>query len=429
MENQTNNFRDRPRFLQTYGEVLAKGAVIELVTTPSRNSVTLLHWDGQNYKIGPQVEDGSTIYQAPYLHSSLLAAIWFAPGPAEYGAPAELFWKVVGLVCHYMGFARELAAVMTRAVFCSWFPDCCARPITLCVRGTDMDQVMKLFRLFHALCRRSLVVAELSLSLPLFLSPTLLVNVPAVSASAGGRWRASNYRGAFVPGPRGTLRNIACSKIIFCETEAAREVWGPEAMHIALLPTSQELPALTEAEEAQLAAEYQPRFLLFRLRNLFSMRQSVLSSCSPRPSGFELGGNLPACIAEDHEIVEAMAPVLEARAQELLARRSLDPHVAIVEALWSGAHTEKEIAVKEITKRVNALLRSRGEISTCNEKQLGWKLRSLGLHRAHNGRGKVLRISRETRRRVHELAQQFALKLPKVPECADCENAQSIVPK
>jgi hypothetical protein len=250
-----------------------------------------------------------------------------------------------------------------------------------------------------------------------------------MSASAGGRWRASNYRGAFVPGPRGTLRNIACSKIIFCETETAREVWGPEATHIALLPTSQELPALTEAEEAQLAAEYQPQFLMFRLRNLFSMRQSVLSSCPPRSPGFELGGNLPACIAEDHEIVEAMAPVLEARAQELLARRSLDPHVAIVEALWSAAHREKEIAVKELTTRVNALLRSRGEISTYNEMQLGWKLRELFLHRGHNGKGKVLRISRETRRRVHDLAQQFGLKLPKVPECADCENAQTIVPK
>ena len=50
------------------------------------------------------------------------------------------------------------------------------------------------------------------------------------------------------------MRNIACTKIIFCETEAAREVWGPEALHLALLPSTQELPALTEQEEAQLAA-------------------------------------------------------------------------------------------------------------------------------------------------------------------------------
>jgi hypothetical protein len=121
--------------------------------------------------------------------------------------------------------------------------------------------------------------------------------------------------------------------------------------------------------------------------------------------------------------------VLEARAQELLARRSLDPHVAIVEALWSASHKEKQIAVKELTTRVNALLHSRGEISTYNEMQIGWKLRKLFLHRGHNGKCKLLRISREMRRRVHDLAQQFGLKLPKVPECADCENAQTVVPK
>jgi hypothetical protein len=61
--------------------------------------------------------------------------------------------------------------------------------------------------------------------------------------------------------------------------------------------------------------------------------------------------------------------------------------------------------------------------------QIGWKLRKLFLHRGHNGKCKLLRISREMRRRVHDLAQQFGLKLPKVPECADCENAQTVVPK
>jgi hypothetical protein len=343
--------------------------------------------------------------------------------------PTELFWKVVGLACHYLGFSRELAAVMTRFVFCSWFPDCCARPITLCICGMDMDQVMKLFRLFHALCRHSLVVAELSLSLSPVPVSDVIGQCPSNVSERWGSLASVELSRRLRSGAPGHTAQYRLQQDHFLRDRNRAGSLGPEAMHIALLPTSQELPALTEAEEAQLAAEYQPQFLMFRLRNLFSMRQSVLSSCPPRSPGFELGGNLPACIAEDHEIVEAMAPVLEARAQELLARRSLDPHVAVVEALWSAAHTEKEIAVKELTTRVNALLRSRGEISTYNEKQLGWKLGDLGLHRVHNGKGKVLRISREARRRIHELAQQFGLKLPKVPECADCENAQTIVPK
>ena len=124
-----------------------------------------------------------------------------------------------------------------------------------------------------------------------------------------------------------------------------------------------------------------------------------------------------------------VAPLLQADEQAVLERRFLDPRVAIVEALWSAAHHEKEMAVREITTRVNALLRSRGEISIYNEKQLGWRLRGLGLNRDNNGKGKVVRISREVHRRIHQLAAQFGLELSKAPGCAVCEDPQLIAHK
>lgn len=76
---------------------------------------------------------------------------------------------------------------MTLVVFCSWFSDWHVRPLTLCISGLDMDRSMRLFRLLHAICRRAIMVAELSFSFPLFLSPTLLVNVPTMWARAGRR--------------------------------------------------------------------------------------------------------------------------------------------------------------------------------------------------------------------------------------------------
>jgi hypothetical protein len=429
VENQSdNNFQDRPRIVETYGAILANGVVLELVATASGDRVLLLRWDGENYETGLQFQDGSTIYCPPFLQPSVFAATRFPRKPAEYGAPTELFWKVVDVFGRYMGFSRELATFMTRVVFCSWFPACCVRPITLCISGLDMDQIMKLFRLLHALCRRPLLVAELSLSLPLILCPTLLVNALTISARAGERWRSSNFHGAFIAGARGTLRNIACSKIIFCETEGDREVWGPEALHIVLLPTSEKLPSLTEQEEAQLAAEFQPQFLMFRLRNLSSMHQPVPSSCQPRSAGFELGGNLPACIADDPEILKALEPMLETRERELLARRALDPHAAILETIWEAAHQGKEVSATQVSKWVNALLRERGEIQEYNPREIGWKLKSLGLDRHDNGNNRVLRFSREMRRRIHQLAAQFGLTLPKVAGCADCGSSQLIVP-
>ena len=263
----------------------------------------------------------------------------------------------------------------------------------------------------------------LNTSLPFYLHPTLLVNVPSVSTRVGSFWRASNYRGAVIPGPRGTMRSLACAKIIFCETEAARIAWGPEALHIALLPTSQDFPSLSELEETQLAAEYQPQLLMFRLRTLSSQYQSDPSS-PPSFPGFPRGGSLPACIAEDPDILEASRPMLEAHEQDLRASRGRDPLVASVEAVWAPSHTTKEMSTDAITKRVNALLGERGETLRYNSKEIGWKLKSLGLLTQHNGKRKALRFTRDVRRQIHRLAEQFGLQPPKVANCADCDDSK-----
>jgi hypothetical protein len=320
-----------------------------------------------------------------------------------------------------MGFSREQAASITRAALSTWFSDCSASPITLCITGMDMNQVMKLFRLLHILCRRPLRIAALSANLPFYLHPTLLINAPRMSARAGDFWRASNFRGTFIPGPKGTMRNIACAKIIFCETEAARIAWGPEALHIALLPTSQDFPSLSELEEAQLAAEYLPRLLKFRLRTLSTLYPPD-ASAPPSFSGFPRGGSLPACIVEDPEIVEASRPMIEAHELDLLASRARDPLVAIEESVWAPSHKTKEMSTSAITKRVNALLRERGETLRYNSKEIGWKLRNLGLTSRHNGTRKALRFSRDVRRQIHRLAAQFGLQLPKVADCEDCKG-------
>jgi hypothetical protein len=288
----------------------------------------------------------------------------------------------------------------------------------------DMNQIMKLFRLLHLLCRRPIMSAALNTSLPFFFRPTLLLNIPRVSTSVGGFWRASNYRGAVVPGPQGTVRNVGCAKVVFCETEAARRAWAPEAVHIPLLPTSQEFPSLSELEEAQLAAEYQPQLLMFRLRNLSLMYQSDVSSCRPSFAGFAPGGSLPACLTEDPEILKALTPLADSHAQDLLATRVLDPHVAIVESVWAASHKEKEMSTDEITNRVSALLWERGQRFRYNSREIGWKLRNLGLSRQNNGKCKVVRFSHEMRLRIHQLAAQFGLQLPKIVDCKDCKRTQ-----
>jgi hypothetical protein len=426
MENENRNFQGWPGIRQTFGDILPGGVVYDLVQSRSACGVELVRWEAENYEIGPQFKEGEVIYTPGYVHSSVIEATRLAGGPAEYGDAIKLFWNVADLFCHYLGLLREHAIFLVQVAFASWLPDLGARPVTICISGPNMDQIMKLFRMFHVFARRPLMVAQLSPRLPLLFHPTLLINASPISASEGQFWRTSNYSRAFIPGPRGTMCNIACSKLIFCERESAGRAWAPEAIHIGLVPTRQELPSLTELKEAQLAGEYHPQLLMFRLRNLSLAYQSDGSSRQSTFVGFAAGGSLPASIAEHPEIRKALTPLLEAHEHDLLAIRALDPHLAIVEAIWGAAHKEKETSVVDLTKLVNALLRDRGEILEYNVNEIGWKLANLRLARRHNGKRKVVRFTREMHRRIHQLATQFGLQLSKVTDCDDCKGTQLV---
>ena len=201
MENKNEDFQGWPGIHPTLGEILPGGVVYELVQSRSGRGVELLRWEAENYEIGPQFKEGETIYTAGYLHPSLLQATRFAREPAEYGDALKLFWDVVDCFCHYMGLLREHVVFLVQVAFASWFPDVCVRPVTVCISGLNMDQIMRIFRMFHVFCRRPLMVAQLSPRLPLFMHPTLLINASPISASEGRFWRASNYRRCSNPWP------------------------------------------------------------------------------------------------------------------------------------------------------------------------------------------------------------------------------------
>lgn len=426
MENETVSSQPGFQLHPDDGELLADGTALELLL-PESGDLYVLHWDGEKSIIGPRVQRDGVIYCAPRVHSSVLTAVRFPRGLAEYGQPSELFWRTEGYFRRYAGISPETAAFLAYIVMRSWLPELDPGPITVCITGGDMRQVLRLFRLLHALCRRAIVAAELTRRLPLSLRPTLLLNIPWMSARSGGFWRASNFPGVYVPDARGAVSNIACAKIIFCERAEFRETWGPEAMHISLLPVTEELPSLTQREADALADECQRQLLMLRLRILVPKDRLGVEPDSSSPEGFGILRPLPLFLREDPQIVKAVTPLLEVHEQERQARRALDPRVAILEAVWAAAHEGKEISTAEVAKRVNALLRNRGEILEYSAKKVGWKMRDLGLQRNDNGNNKVLRFGREMRRQVHLLATQFGLRLPKMVDCADCESSQPIV--
>jgi hypothetical protein len=84
--------------------------------------------------------------------------------------------------------------------------------------------------------------------------------------------------------------------------------------------------------------------------------------------------------------------------------------------------------VSEITRRVNVILRNRGEIYEHNAWELGWMLKKMRLPTHRNGSGQVVQFSSEIRHRLHQLARESQLRLSTVQGCPDCAGPQAIEP-
>lgn len=409
----------------TFGEVFADGQALEMVAPPSTETIQLLHWTGTDFEIGLQFQVGDVLYQAPRLHATMLKAVQFPSTAREYGNAEELLGAIASLIRQATGLDEAAATGAALWVRSSWFPDFSSNPPLLHLTGPER-LVVRLLRILQSLCRHSLTVTDLTRNLPFYLQPTLLAYDPTLSTKRQAWWRASNHVGVFVPESGGTFRNFACAKAVYAgDQQDSPDAWGPDALRLNLSPTLQPLPQWSEFEERQFSDVYQPQLLMLRLRTL-PLFQRATSAVGATTANSELARNLLAGMQDSTEIINKVTPLFIAAEEELSARRLIDPNVAIIESLWGPSHESQQIRVFDLTKRVNARLRERGERNFYSEKEIGWKLRQLGIRRRRNGKGMVVKSS-EVRRRVHVLARQFGLNLLRNEDCPDCTESQADV--
>ena len=243
----------RPAFSLRAGEVLDGGnshrARRGQIVAGADDDLALLLWDGQQTKIAPQIKHKDTLDKPVQLHKTIRQALRLPTGAVRYGSPNQLFGEIASLFEHFL--PRPESALATAWCATTWLADFLSSPPPLMVTGREMDQAVDFFRLLRALCRRAILLADLSRStlrsLPLVLRPSLLVNQPDVSPKMRALWKASNYRGVFVSGIGGELLDAASSKAVYLALEGPDEAWCDTALHIALPPALREVSCSARA--------------------------------------------------------------------------------------------------------------------------------------------------------------------------------------
>lgn len=408
-----------PRVVTTVGETFADGSALELVISTYSGRLALLFRSAGEKTIATQIEHSRCLYKPPDLDEAMARAIRFPHDAKNYGSTGKLFRRMRALFERYAGLPQPESALMTAWSASSWFPDCLSSPPTLLISGPDMDHAIRLFRLLHCLCRRPVLLGDVSRSAFLALAPlgaTFLVNQPELSPRIRALWGTSNYLGFYVFG-NGKVYSAASSKAVFLGMADAR---GDEGLHLALPPARCDLPPLGAQQQSEIAEEIQPQLLMYRLRNLGAVRNFSSSKLGPTFVGSEVARNLAAGVLGEAEILESIAPLLRRLEQDKIAQRGCDVHMAMIEATWAPSHADRELSISRLAELTNALLRCRGEILEYSAAEVGWKLRNLGFRHHRTGQGMILQFSHENRLLLHQVAARLSLNLHPVPNCALC---------
>jgi hypothetical protein len=262
------------------------------------------------------------------------------------------------------------------------------------------------------------------------LSLTLLLNQQNLRPNMQRLFRASSYRGLHLPGSRGSVVDLYGPKAIFCGDDAALDGLGSGVIHISAVPSRSQRSTMDDWIQKKIANEFQPRLLMYRLKNCGKIRESVdVSKFTPatRP----LARSLAACFPGDSELSRDTVELLRPQDEEARSQRSCDVNYAIVEILLATVHDQKLKAVRvdELAKLVNALLQSRGETLTYSTMEIGWKLRGLNIPRHSRSSGREVSLGRTTSQNVHLLARAYEVQLLRAANCRDCGQDESIVSK
>jgi len=412
---------DAPIFI-TDG-ILPSGKPVELVRSSHSNQLRLLAWDQNHPLIDEEIFSGDGRYRAIQLHDSVFSAIRFPTGTEEFGTVGQLATSICELLLRWLGLDSPTCWALTAWVLSTWVFDSLPAPPTLAIIG-NFGCSMDLCRVLRCVIRRGLLLADIKSSdldsLAMTLCPTLVLNRHDLPAKMRALLAAANQSGFHIPGRRNKLLKVSGSRAIYLGVQPDAETWEENTLSVTVSSPQPACSRPTAEELDRAGGQLQRQLLMFRLRNSHGVQLSRLGMEANCPYRNELAYNLLACVADDPDLADKLRPQLEAHEEEGRAGQSRDPNCATLEILWPFLHQGSTLTVSDLTQKLNALLRSRGEILTYSPEEVGCRLRNLGIRRARGQKNREVRVSREISQLVHRTVGARGLNLRRHENCPDC---------
>jgi len=315
-------------------------ATIDLVADPSDSyRLNLLLWDGSSATVAPRIEYRRFVYEPIALESTLVHSVQWPKCPIHSGSTRSLFERVLGLITQHVEIPDTSARLLTHFVFSTWFPDRLSLAPALAILGPAASEGVQLLRLLRCLCRRSMLLAEASqaslLSLPLQLSPTLLMNRPMLTRSLRSFVITSNRRGLGTV-KRGKVLEVCCPKAVYFGMDEIPQDIASIMIHVPLSAASAPKSVLEDGALNTITAELQGKMFAYRLANYSRIRVSQIHGVNFTHQTREIAMNLAACIVDDAEVAGGVVPLLKEQ-DDACGDLGADP-VAQNQMRFAGGH-------------------------------------------------------------------------------------------
>jgi hypothetical protein len=179
-------------------------------------------------------------------------------------------------------------------------------------------------------------------------------------------------------------------------------------------------PPLDKRAEAEIAEEFQSRFLGYLLRN--SSRAQIPSFDVSQFSlpVQDLARAFGAAIVGDGELQQKILPLLSVQDEEIRADRASAFDSIVLEAILSFIHQDgwTKVRIDILAEKVSAIYKGRGFDQEPPPERVGWAVKRVGIPSG--------RMNLSTCRLVHKLAQSHGVRAMQGGFLSDCRRCREL---
>jgi hypothetical protein len=435
--HMTNDVEEKSKEQSTAGEVLADGTALELLRDPLDPKRTLLlHWNGEACDVGPRIAHGGREYVPVVLDAGLSTALRLPTGIGPEESPGKLFSDIFKLLSETLNQGKSSILKLTLAILASWVSDVLPISPLLWIVAPVASPGDITQQLLALLCRHSLVLAGVRYAdlagLPWPVHPTLIMDECEMRAPFIRLLRASSRRGTNMA-RRGRIVCPYGAKIILSTQLPGDLLSEGDALHIALTPSPGLASVWDEKMEKEIAEQFQPRLLGFRLRNRAKVLLPEFDVSQLTPPAQDLARALGATVIGEKVLERAILKLLTDEEEEYRMDRSRTIEAVVLEAILYFCHEQDQTKIRsaELAQQVNVILRGRGSSEEVSPETVGRTLKRLGIPRRRIGSaGNGSELTNSIRRTVHTAALSLcALGTLACPDCKYCEECRNPNPQ